>query len=338
MKRMVWLLLLATLSLGGAVLGQQPEPPPEPPPDAPAAAPEPLPRIVGQARSQEELEAWNTIERTSDLAEKVRLGRQFYETYPDSGLTAYVHYSLATAYRQADQNEPFIVEAEQALSELPALPEISSYLAFLYAETGKGERAEQLARQTLEGLDGLSRPQNVAAADWARVGYRSRGDAHYALGRVELSRAMSLKDEAAALAALEKAAEHFREALRQDPRNPYASFRLGSVYQNLNQPEQAIDAYARTAALGGVIEPYARKNLQQVYQFVHQDLDGLEETVLRQKAVIDEEMTRRQEELRRLETAPAGTAPGETETPPKPPGGSFGFETQAGVRLPSTSP
>lgn len=300
MDTMASLLLTLLLAAGPAAPGQQPQPPPSSP-EAQESQPAPLPRVVGQARSQEELDAWSAIERSRDLPEKEGLARQFLETYPDSGLTAYVHYSLASSYRRANLNEQFIEAAEKALVELPSLPEISSYLAFLYAETGNGEKAELWATQTLRALDSMSRPESVSAADWVRAQSRSRGDAHYALGRADLGRAMTLKDGAAAKEALSRAAGHFNDSIREDPDNPYASFRLGSVHRNLGQPEEALQAYARTAALGGVIEPYARKSLQEAFESLGRDPSGMEAEIDRQKRLLEEEKARREEQLRQLD-------------------------------------
>ncbi len=303
------LVLVLSVSVGPQVWAQSSDESPSPQPPA-------LPRVVGQAQSQEELDAWNAIDGALDLERKEDLARRFLSDYPASGLTPYVHYSLATAYRRANQNEQFVEAAEKALQEL-SLPEISSDLAFLYAETGHGEKAVQRARQTLDALARMEPPRNTTAADWAKACHRARGNAAYALGRVELDHSMSLQGEEATNS-LTVAAAHLEESIREDPENPYPAFRLGQALTNLGRLDEAIESYARAAAFGGVIEPFARQKLTEIYQYVHKDLKGLETVVQQQGRRIKEEVAARAEELRQADNRAQPPASDALE-PAKPP-------------------
>lgn len=289
------------------------EPPTEP--TEPAAGPPAVPRVVGQAQTQAELDSWHAIEDASDLKQKEDLAERFLATYPESGLTPYIHYSLANAYRKANQTEAFVQAAEKALQELQ-LPEVSSDLAFLYAETGRGELAVERANQTLDSLKAMRLPRNATPADWARACHRARGNANYALGRVELDHSMSL-DGDAARQALTRSADFLERSIQEEPENPYPAFRLGQSYTNLGRLEEAIQNYARATAVGGVIGPYARQKLEEVYRFVHEDLEGLDKAVQQQRRRIADEVAARAKELQQLEKA-AGSADGPLD-PARPP-------------------
>lgn len=298
----------------------QPAPAQEPPQDAPPPPPEPPPRVIGQARSQAELDAYNAIDQAATLDEKYRLAEQFLQQYPDSGLTSYVHLSLANSYRMANDNEKFIDHAEKTLTELPNLPDMLSYLAFLYAEMGRDEQARLRAQQALSVLENMPQPSNLSASDWARSQNRSRGDAYYALGRVHFGRSLKLEGEAAR-SALDSAIADLVKSSQHDPDNPYATFRLGQAYTNRQRLEEAIEAYARTVAMGGVIGPYARKGLERVYEHVHQSKDGMEEMVAEEREKLQAIRAAREKEYAELDAAAIPEpAPAEPETPVKPPG------------------
>lgn len=305
------LLVLGLLLLAGRpALAQSAGDKPEPP------KPPVLPRVVGQAQTQEELDSWNALDKATELKEKETLAKQFLTDYPDSGLTPYVHYTLATSYRRANQNERFVEAAEKALLEL-SLPEVSSDLAFLYAETGRGDKAVERARQTLDALARMDGSNNTVNADWAKACHRARANAAYALGRVELDHSMSLEGEEARNS-LSKAAEYLEESIREDPENPYPAFRLGQALTNLGRLDDAIASYARAASVGGVIEPFARQKLAEVYQYVHKDLKGLETAIQQQGERVKEAVAARAEELRRAGQQDGSTGSGAL-VPAKPP-------------------
>ncbi len=312
MKRILpgWLVLTLFVPVGPVALAQSATS------DQELPKPPVLPRVVGQAQTQEELDSWNAVDSASELQEKESLARRFLADYPESGLTPYIHYSLATAYRRANQNDQFVEAAEKALQEL-SLPEVSSDLAFLYAETGRGDKAVERARQTLDALGRMETPRNTAAADWAKACHRARGNATYALGRVELDRSMSLKGDEAR-DSLAKAAAYLEESIREDPENPYPAFRLGQALTNLGRLEEAIESYARAASVGGVIEPYARQKLTEIYKYMHRDLKELEPVVQKQRQRVKEEAAARAEELQRSDKGAAASDPLDPPKPPSP--------------------
>ena len=77
------------------------------------------PRVVGEARSQEEFEDWKTIGQTENISEKAELAEQFLHSYPDSGLTAFAHHVLAEEAYQENDIGDFMLHGEEALLELP---------------------------------------------------------------------------------------------------------------------------------------------------------------------------------------------------------------------------
>jgi len=237
----------------------------------------PRPRVAGRAGTQEELEAWQTVNQAADLTEKASLANRFLESYPDSGLTPFAHQVIAQHAYQQNNIEEFISHAEVALEEIPQNPDLLTPLAFVYAEQGKSEEAILKAKQSLEALDRIEKPLNIPAQPWVSQVFRMKADSYYALGRAYLSRLDNLESaqKQAQDPNLQLAIQHLTEALTYDPTHDYSQFRLGFAYTKANQAEPAMNAYARAAIIGGAAANPARKQLEAIHSFVREHAPGL---------------------------------------------------------------
>jgi tetratricopeptide (TPR) repeat protein len=99
---------------------------------------------------------------------------------------------------------------------------------------------------------------------------------------------------------LAKSQGYLTRALELNSSYEFAQFQMGIVYAYQNQPEMAMEAFARTVALGGSFAEMGRQNLEAIYKATHKNsLEGLEEFVAK--------------------TKPAETPTKATETPVSPP-------------------
>lgn len=271
-------------------------------------------RVLGRPQSETEAAAWDALQQESQVDRRIQLGEEFLRRHPESGLTPFVHYTLANAFRYTNQPEKFMHHGEKAAGELSELPDILSHLAFLYSETGRKDLAEARALETLRLMDSLERPEGVSPIEWATQQFAFRGEALYALGRVHLARATE-EDEAASRNSLEKATGFFQQALDQTPHHQFAAFRLAEAYLIRGDRNGASRFFARAAALGGVIGDQARLKLEQIL------LDSgsgetLEDLMVEQKSVLEEANSRRLETLKQLEEPAPQTRPTLFSTPP----------------------
>ena len=219
-----------------------------------------LPRVVGEARSQEEFEDWKTIEQTENMSEKAELAEQFLHSYPDSGLTAFAHHVLAEAAYQENDIENFIVHGEEVLLERPETPELLAPLASLYSEKRQIFKATDYANRALQLLDQLEKPGGVSSIEWVTQVHELRVSSYYALGRSQLeSWRLSLSPEQ-----LQEAIEHFNRTLELDPEHGYAAFRLGFAQLKARDPEAALEAYARATVLDGPAAEPSRSHLEKI--------------------------------------------------------------------------
>lgn len=269
----------------------------------------PRPRVVGRAGTQEELEAWQTVNQATDLDEKASLATRFLESYPESGLTPFAHQLIAQDAYQKNNIEKFIAHAEVSLEEIPQNPDLLTPLAFVYAEQGESEKAIQKAEQSLEALERIEKPLNIPAHPWVSQIFRMRADSYYSLGRAYLGQLSDSESaqERAQDPNLQQAIQYLTEALTYEPAHDYSQFRLGFAYTNANQAEPAIIAYARATVIGGAAAGPARKQLEAIHSFVQEHAPDsryagmtVEEILQQQEAALNEETETRDQKLAEL--------------------------------------
>ena len=263
-------------------------------------------RVVGKAGSDIAAGQWSEIRSATDVAEQARLSEEFLRTHPESGLTPHVHYVLAGIHRRTGDAERFAVHAEEALGELSHLPDLSAHLAFIYAETGRREDAARHARQALDWLRTMEKPSGTSEADWAAQLEAIESEAFYALGRVHLSRAVDVGGEESERL-LHEAIEFLERAVEHAPHNQFGFFRLGEAHLRNREPDKAMLAFARTAALGGDIGDLARGRLDEIVSHTSgrpEDAAGLVEQERRKIEAAIRERIERLEEADRRERQP----------------------------------
>ena len=200
--------------------------------------------------------------------------------------------------------DKFLEFGEKSLEELPELPDILAYLAFYYSEKGQSIKAIRRANSALEVLETMEKPAEASAAEWADQKLELGGDANYAIGKVNLTQSSKVPAERRQ-GMLDTAIKHLQQALEHSPKNPYASFRLGEAHLRNNAGPEAIEAYALTVAMGGVIGNLARNQLERVYKAVHGNTEGMDAVVEEQKMVLDKALKERADLLASIEAEAA---------------------------------
>jgi tetratricopeptide (TPR) repeat protein len=266
------------------------------------------PRVVGRPQSQEEASGWMAIEQAVAMEEKTRLALEFLEKYPTSGLTPFVHQLLAFAYQQANDYDKFVLHGEKTLEELPQNPLILSSLGVAYAQRGHADKALERAGRAVTLMESLQRPIDVPEVEWIIQKDQLEADAHYAMGVAYIT--LFAKSPAGQKADddpnLNKAKAELDRAVELDPLHDRAYYQLGFVSAKFNRGQQAIENYARAAALGGAAQGPAREQLKKVYEVVNRTAEGLEQVIVFQKDYVQQKMKARRDRL-------------EAEYPPAPP-------------------
>lgn len=227
-----------------------------------------------------DIQAWNEISSTVDPQSRSELALQFLETYPDSDLIFSVNHLLALYYLGLNDQEKFILHGEKSLEGLPELPDMLIHLSFVYAERNQPGEAIKKAVKALQVVKNLPDPDEDAAIEWYTQLERLEAEANYSLGRAYLTYAD--QDPEKKELNLTRSIGYFLNALQHDPRHAYASFRLGHAYSNLNKAIGALNAYARTIAIGGRTAGPARQELARLLAIIQEaapDSDWKDKTV-----------------------------------------------------------
>ncbi|MCY3774800.1 MAG: hypothetical protein OXH11_02340, partial [Candidatus Aminicenantes bacterium] len=230
------------------------------------APPEPV-RVVGQAQTKEEFDAWTAIDQTEDLQQKAELAMDFLEFHPKSGLTPLAHQLLALYFQQQNEYERFVEHGEKAIAELPSSYVLLIELAVGYAERGEVQKALARAQQGLDGAAAAEQPGQMSLVEWTRNKERLEADGHYALGLANLHQ--SMKSSSSKAQHLNSCVEHFSKVVELEPDHDRAYLRMGRAYLGQRNAEKALEAYARATATGGMTAEIAREQLDQLYTFVH---------------------------------------------------------------------
>ena len=267
--------------------------------DEPLVTPVKPPRVVGQAQSKEEFDAWVVIDQTADLDHKAALATEFLERFPESGLTPLAHQLLALFYQQQDEYEKFVSHGEKAISELPSAYVLLTELAVGYAERGKVVKALAIGQKGLDGSTAAEKPGQLTLMDWTRQKDRLKADGHYALGLANLHQ--SMKAGADKPQHLNESVAHLSQAIELEPGHERAYLRMGRAFIGLKKAEKALEASARAVAVEGLAAQIARQQLEQLYTFVHKKKEGIDDLIVQEKAYLAEKQAAKEAELKELQ-------------------------------------
>ena len=212
---------------------------------------------------------YKTIEQASGPDTKIRMAMEFAQTFPNSELLSYVFTQAASAFQQKGDfpnavktgRKSLALDADNTYSLLVVATSLSEpSMVRNSQDNGESELAEagtdaQRALGLLPKLPARpdETPEHLAAR---KAGIES--SAHAALGSVAMQ-----QDK------YNQAIEEFKKAISfSDPPKASLYFRLGEIYSNVGEKQQAIEAFSKAAQLGKgtVIETYAARSLKELQQ------------------------------------------------------------------------
>lgn len=298
-------LLVAAISVSAAAQAQQQQQTQQAPPTPPKP-----PRVVGQARSQEEFEAYGTIERAVTPQERAQLAEKFVEKFPDSGLTPLAHQAAAISFQEINNYEKFVEHAEKTLVELPNNVGILSRLAVAYADRGLTEQARARADNALGVVNSMTKPPQLTQAQWDAALDQVRADASYAIGTAFLDQFMKTAQLKAGTDVssdlnLKQAVENLEKAALLDPAYDRAYYRLGVAYAKRNDADNAIKNLARAVGVEGPVSSIAREELKRIYAVVHKKTEGLDQAIAQERDDVQKKIAERRAKLQEGPQAPA---------------------------------
>jgi tetratricopeptide (TPR) repeat protein len=247
-------------------------------------APPPKPRL-GQAGSQQELDAYNRMHNQFDPNEKKNLIDQFVRDYPDSGLLAYAYQDGVYLGRRANNIEMMAQYGEKSLELWPENFTLLTELGSVYVQRERINEAELKAQSALDLLESAERPAYMAESQWAEVRRILISSNCSTLGFVHLRRALASKEAGYRKSEAEGALSWFVRAQQMQPLDDFTLYGFGFAYVMLNDYPNAESNLAKAVAVNGIVMASARTLLEEIYKSQHnQSLNGLEQIITRAKA------------------------------------------------------
>ena len=279
-------ILLSGLLASAQQNGNSPAPPSNSPP---ASAPDrPASENAGalqsppvpQAKSPEELAAFQAFMNEKEPDARILLVEDYLLDFPESELKEFAFQSAAEAYQAKNDFPHVITYGELALAENK-----NNVVALLILATALTERTERTdpdrdenfehaktyAERVLEILKAMSKPSHLADELWTRNRNDAEASAYSALGM-----AFMIREQ------YDQAESHFRQAVSLAVRpEPVLHYRLGLACFYARKYDSALEALQKSDEQGGVklVNPdgSTRDLVEEAMDFVIRGRDGWEE-------------------------------------------------------------
>jgi tetratricopeptide (TPR) repeat protein len=282
----ITIFLISFLLFTGLGLGSQAQQAPasgkagqQPAPVAPAKP------QIGQAGSPAEMEAFNKLRAEPDTTAKKRMIEEFLKTYPESGLTAYVHQEASYLGQQMNNFEVMIDHGEKSLAIIPENFTLMTILANAYVERNFVDKAEEKAEKAIDLVQSFAKPPAATEEQWTQGKSMLLSTNFSTLGYVHLRRAQGIPDPKEKKAETERSIAPFKKALEHNKVDDISLWRLGLAHVFLNDYANAESNLAKAVAVNGVAASNARSTLEDIYKKQHKNsLDGLDKVVAKAKS------------------------------------------------------
>jgi tetratricopeptide (TPR) repeat protein len=237
-----------------------------------AAVPEPgasdfLKNVLPAAQKSIQQALLAAYYQSGNLPKSAEMGERLYAAAPDRAMAA----ALADIYLKMNNVGKFTTYAEKAVSEIPIEQSyaLALQLAGIYQQKNDLAKASGYAAKVM-GVFGDRVPQGVQESAWNT----SRA---YCYGLMGLN--------AYANKAYDQTLEHYAKVLKLAPKSEDAWYYTGMVRWRKEDPEGAIDAFARCVVLDKTLAKRAQQYLEQLYKARHSDsLDGLDQVLAKAKS------------------------------------------------------
>lgn len=252
-----------------------------------AAETAPVKLRLGQAGSQQELDAYNKMHNEVDPAQKKILIDEFVRDYPESGLLAYVYQDGVYLGRQSNNIEMMAEYGEKSLELWPENYTLLTELGSVYVQRDRVEQAEVNAKRALELVDAAERPGPMTVQQWAEGKKMLMSSNLTTLGFVHLRRAQASLEPHFRKSEAENALPWFVRALEYHPTDDFALYGFGFACVILNDYPNAESNLAKAVAVNGIVMASARSLLEDIYKSQHnQSLEGLDQVIAKAKAAL----------------------------------------------------
>ncbi len=221
--------------------------------------------ISSEIKDPAEQQAFRTLSATADSGERLKLAEAFLSAYPQSWVLAQVYAIAANAAMEVGPYDRALDYASASLQILPEDPLLLVSVAGLQAQRGMFDAAEQNSREALDELDRFLPPASIPPEKWPELKQQLRASCYFALGRAEVSQALTTPTRAARDKLLRQALEDLARARQCDGRDAEIPYLAGLACLSRNDAGSAASQFAAAYRLGGPLEAKSLQQLQKIY-------------------------------------------------------------------------
>jgi len=205
--------------------------------------------------------------QTGNFVKAAELGEKLYELDKDKKMA----FALADIYLRMQNTDKYVVYAEKILAEFPMEQVYATALqmAQVHLQKQNVAKATECVSKVMQ-VYGDKVPPGAQESAWNN----SRAFAFGLMG----ADAYGKKDYA-------KALEHYERVAKFAPKSDEAYYYIGMSKWRSQDPEGAINAFAKAAVLGKATAKRAQEYLEQLWRARHNDtLDGLDQILAKAKS------------------------------------------------------
>jgi predicted CXXCH cytochrome family protein len=221
--------------------------------------------ISAEIKDPVEQQAFRSLSSATDPAERLRLAEAFLSTYPQSWVLAQVYAIAANAAMETGNYDRALEYASASLQILPEDPLLLVSVAGLQAQRRMFDAAEQNSREALDELDRFLPPASIPEEKWPQLKQQLRASCYFALGRAEVSQALTTATPAARDKLLREALDDLARARGCNGSDAEIPYLAGLACLSRNDAESAASQFAAAYRLGGPLEAKSLQQLQKLY-------------------------------------------------------------------------
>jgi tetratricopeptide (TPR) repeat protein len=221
--------------------------------------------IFDEIENPAEKQAFRALTKTVDPAERLKLAEDFLSAYPQSWVLSQVYALAANGAIESGLYDRALTYASASLKILPEDPLLLASVAGLQAQRGLFDQSKQSAHQALDELDRFLPPASIPEQEWPERKVQLRASCYFALGRAEVSQALTASTPAAHDELLREALDDLTRARECNARDAEIPYLAGLAELSLNDTDSAARQFAAAYRLGGPLESKSLQQLKKLY-------------------------------------------------------------------------
>jgi len=222
--------------------------------------------VADQIGDPLERRALTALFAPSLAAEKARLAEEFLTSFPRSWFLPQALEIAAKAFIDLRDYTQALRYGRESLDLLPENPLLLVPLANVQIQQSQLAEARVSARLALRYLDEFAPPLSIGLADWPATSRQLKASSYFALGRAEITEALSLAAGERRRQLLKEAVKLLTTARQLNPLDGEIAYLLGLGLLTSGQAQEAALNFAAAQTLSGLLQSKALEHLRQIHQ------------------------------------------------------------------------